>query len=523
MNKKLLRTTRVILASIFFVLITLLLLDFTGTLQRYIGFMAKIQFLPALMALNFAVIIVLILLTLIFGRIYCSVICPLGVFQDVISHIHSLKKKNRFTLKKEIKWLRYGVWVLFIVAMIIGINSFVALLAPYSSWGRIVQNLFQPLYIWINNFFAFLAERADSYAFYSKEVWIRSLSTFVISAVSFLVIGFLAWKSGRTYCNAVCPVGTTLSFFSRFALFRIHIDENKCIKCDKCTKNCKANCINGKEHHVDYSRCVVCGNCQSACPKNAITYTHINNKVKKNRDNVSEIANNVNESKRAFLFSSAIIGTTLAMAQEKKKTDGGLAVIEDKKTYKRSTEIVPAGAKSLKNLQNKCTGCQLCVSKCPNNVLRPSSDLLHLMQPVMSFEKGACRTECTACSQVCPAGAINPISREEKTGIQIGVAKWVKQNCVVVSKEHNCGNCARHCPSGAIVMVPYFKPNAQTNNGKTKFKNSTAALDKQEDNTLLIPTVNENRCIGCGMCEYVCPSRPFSAIYVEGMTVHKNI
>ena len=217
MNKKLLRTTRVILASIFFVLITLLLLDFTGTLQRYIGFMAKIQFLPALMALNFAVIIVLILLTLIFGRIYCSVICPLGVFQDVISHIHSLKKKNRFTFKKEIKWLRYGVWVLFIVAMIIGINSFVALLAPYSSWGRIVQNLFQPLYIWINNFFAFLAERADSYAFYSKEVWIRSLSTFVISAVSFLVIGFLAWKSGRTYCNAVCPVGTTLSFFSRFA------------------------------------------------------------------------------------------------------------------------------------------------------------------------------------------------------------------------------------------------------------------------------------------------------------------
>ncbi|MBO6117401.1 MAG: 4Fe-4S binding protein [Bacteroidales bacterium] len=521
MNKKLLKTIRITLGSICFALITLLLLDFTGTLRRYLTFMAKIQFLPAVMALNAGVIIALIVLTLVFGRIYCSVICPLGVFQDAVSHIHGLKKKNRFTFNKEIKWLRYGVWALFIIAMIAGVNSFVALLAPYSSWGRMVQNLFQPLYIWVNNFFAFLAEKADSYAFYSKDVWIRSISTFVIAAVSFLVITFVAWKTGRGYCNAVCPVGTTLSFFSRFSFLKIHIDADKCIKCDKCTKNCKSNCINGKEHFVDYSRCVVCGNCQAVCPKDAISYSRISNKMKKTQNVTDAKENKINESKRAFLFSSALMGTTLAFAQEKKKTDGGLAVIEDKKPYKRTTEIVPPGAKSLKNLQNKCTGCQLCVSKCPNNVLRPSSDLLHLMQPVMSFEKGACRVECTTCSSVCPAGAIQKITKEEKTAIQIGVAKWVKQNCVVVNNDHNCGNCARHCPSGAIIMVPYFKPNAD--NANMEVQNSTAALDKQDDKQLMIPTVNESRCIGCGMCEYVCPSRPFSAIYVEGMATHKNV
>ena len=523
MDKKLLKAIRITLGSVFFALITLLLLDFTGTLRRYLTFMAKIQFLPAVMALNFGVIVVLILLTLIFGRMYCSVICPLGVFQDAVSHIHGLKKKNRFKFRKEIKWLRYGVWALFVVALAVGVNSFVALLAPYSSWGRMVQNLFQPIYIWINNFFAFLAERADSYTFYSKDIWIRSVSTFVIAAVSFVVITFVAWKTGRGYCNAVCPVGTTLSFFSRFSFFKMHINTEKCIKCDKCTKNCKSKCINGKEHYVDYSRCVVCGNCQAVCPKNAVTYSHINNKVKENGNTEAEKNSVVNESKRAFLFSSALLGGSLLFAQEKKKTDGGLAVIEDKKPYKRSTPVVPAGAKSLKNLQNKCTGCQLCVSKCPNDVLRPSSDLLHLMQPVMSFEKGACRPECTACSSVCPAGAITPVTVEEKTSIQTGVAKWVKQNCVVVSNDHNCGNCARHCPSGAIIMVPYIKPDVRNNNGETEIKNSTEALDRQEVRQLMIPTVNESRCIGCGMCEYVCPSRPFSAIYVEGMEIHKNI
>ncbi|MDO5760887.1 MAG: 4Fe-4S dicluster domain-containing protein, partial [Bacteroidota bacterium] len=248
----------------------------------------------------------------------------------------------------------------------------------------------------------------------------------------------------------------------------------------------------------DYSRCVVCGNCQATCPKNAITYTY--KKEKKTETTTEETK--VDSTKRAFLTSSLLLASSVALAQEKKKVDGGLAVIEDKKAYERQNSIVPPGAKSLKNFQQRCTGCQLCVSKCPNNVLRPSKDLLHLMQPEMSFEKGACRVECTLCSEVCPAGAIEKISKEEKTTIKIGTAHWVKQNCIVVKDKHECGNCARHCPAFAIFMVP---------------------MDPNDENSLKRPAVNENKCIGCGMCEYVCPSRPYSAIFVEGNLAHQSI
>lgn len=170
-----LRTIRLTLAVIFFALITLLFLDFTGTLHAWFGWMAKIQFLPAVLALNIGVVLFLAVLTLVFGRIYCSVICPLGVFQDIVSWLSAKRKKNRFRYSSALKWLRYGVLGVFVLAIIGGLNSFVVLLAPYSSYGRIVSSLFSPLYQWANNGLAYLAERADSYAFYETDVWMKSL------------------------------------------------------------------------------------------------------------------------------------------------------------------------------------------------------------------------------------------------------------------------------------------------------------------------------------------------------------
>ena len=200
-----LRKIRIVLALIFFIGITLLFLDFTGTLHAWLGWMAKVQFLPAVMALNVGVIIALVLLTLIFGRVYCSLICPLGVMQDIMAWLGKKQRKNRYSYSPAKSWLRYGVLVLFIVAMVAGIGSFVVLLAPYSSYGRIASNLFAPVYGWINNLLALLAERADSYAFYETDVWLRSLPTFIIAAVTFVLLFVLAWRNGRTYCNTICP------------------------------------------------------------------------------------------------------------------------------------------------------------------------------------------------------------------------------------------------------------------------------------------------------------------------------
>ncbi|MBR6590646.1 MAG: 4Fe-4S binding protein, partial [Bacteroidaceae bacterium] len=223
-----LRKTRIALAAIFYTAITLLFLDFTGTLHTWFGWMAKIQFLPALLALNVGVVAVLILLTFLFGRVYCSVICPLGVMQDIIAWMGKKVKKNRYSYSPEKKWLRYTVLILFIASLLVGGGVLAKLIAPYSAYGRIAGNLLAPLWQWGNNGLAYLAERADSYAFYETDVWIKSGVTFGIAVATLFIIGILAWRGGRTWCNTLCPVGTVLGFVSRFSWLKSVIDTSKC-------------------------------------------------------------------------------------------------------------------------------------------------------------------------------------------------------------------------------------------------------------------------------------------------------
>jgi len=524
-----LRTIRLTLAVIFFVLITLLFMDFTGTLHVWFGWMAKIQFLPAVLALNVGVILFLVILTLIFGRIYCSVICPMGVMQDIIAWIgkktrSKKEQKTPYTYSPAKSVLRYSVLGVFILAIIGGVGSFVALLAPYSSYGRIASNLLQPLYRWGNNVLASIAEHYESYAFYDTDVWMKSLPTFIIAVATLLIVGYLAFKNGRTYCNTICPVGTVLGFISRFSFFHITFDEDKCKNCSMCSRNCKASAIDFKNHQVDYSRCVTCGDCLEKCKFDALHYKFAMPSMKTAfpkkaapaaaKATVKPAAPKAQEGKPAdptlrAIFGAIAVGATAKVANAQiiqeatdKKVDGGLADIIDKEVHPRSTPLTPPGSLSARNMKNHCTACQLCVSACPNGVLRPSTDLMTFMQPMMSYERGYCRPECTECAQVCPAGAIKPITKEEKSSIQIGHAVWTRELCIPIRDGQECGNCARHCPTGAITMVP---------------------LDADDPDSLKIPVVNEEACIGCGTCEALCPSRPLSAIYVEGHEVHRVI
>ena len=571
-----LRKIRITLAAICFVAVTLLFLDFTGTLHLWFGWLAKIQFLPAVLALNFVVIAILLVLTLLFGRIYCSVICPFGIFQDCVSNLSSRRKgkKARFSYSKEIKWLRYGVLVLFVIALFAGLNALVALLAPYSAYGRMVQSLLAPVWQWGNNLLAWIAERQDSYAFVTKDVWLKSLPTLIVATVTFIVVVVLAWRNGRTYCNTICPVGTTLSFFSRFAMFRPVIDKSKCKSCHACERKCKAACIDVDNHKIDYSRCVDCFDCIDSCrlgalkyrfawgrgvgsgstgaktPQNAPVGSKMTSDESKNGQNrssaaptpvaepvvrqgsptaeatdngkgvstidatspVAEPVEATDKGRRAFLVGgAAVIGGSLLSsipmrAEEEeikdKKRDGGFAEVLPKKAPNRKTPITPFGSESVEKFYKHCTACQLCVTVCPNNVLRPSSRLEHLMQPEMSFEKGYCRPECVKCSEVCPAGAILKITPEEKTEWKVGTAGVDYDLCVVNRDGVSCGNCAHHCPVGAIRMV---------------------RKNPDDEKSPRIPSVNEEKCIGCGACENLCPSRPISAITVNGYSVHHNV
>lgn len=568
-----LRKIRITLAVIVFAAVTLLFLDFTGTIHLWFGWLAKIQFLPAVLALNVAVVAVLLLLTLIFGRIYCSAICPMGVFQDCVSNLSSRRKgkKARFSYSKENKWLRYGMLALFVIALIAGLNSLAALIAPYSAYGRMAQSLLAPVWQWGNNFLAWIAERQDSYAFATKEVWLKSLPTLIISAITFTVVVALAWRNGRTYCNTICPVGTVLSLLSRFAMFRPMIDRSKCKNCHACEKKCKAECIDIDNQKIDYSRCVDCFDCLDSCrfgalkyrfawghtvtstssvtdtfradsaaPKNTVDSDSTGAKTPQNAPVGSKIASDgskyaqkralgntvvepvvrqgsptveaADNGRRAFLIGgTAVIGgallSSLPMRAEEeqikdKKRDGGFAEIIPKKIPARKNPVTPFGSQSIDHFYQHCTACQLCVTVCPNNVLRPSPRLEHLMQPEMSFEKGYCRPECVKCSEVCPAGAILKITPEEKTDWKVGTAGVDYDLCVVNRDGVSCGNCARHCPVGAISMVK---------------------KNPEDKNSPRIPSVNEAKCIGCGACENLCPSRPISAITVNGYEVHHNV
>lgn len=490
-----LRRIRVALAVISITLVTLLFLDFTGTAHRWLGWMARIQLLPALLALNVGVVVALVAATLLLGRVYCSVVCPLGIMQDAFAWLGKRRRRYRYSFSPARTVLRLVMLAIMVAAIVVGVHAVVVLLAPYSTYGRIAQTLLAPLWAWGNNALALLAERADSYAFYTVDVWLRSGATLGVAVATVALLGWLSWRNGRTWCNTICPVGTVLGYIARFSLLRPVIDTAKCNACGLCARSCKAACIDSKNHRIDLSRCVACMDCIDTCRHGAISYTT-------RRAAKAAPAETPDTGRRTFVATAAALGATAALRAQEKTVDGGLAAIADKQAPERRTPIVPPGAQGLKHMTSHCTACQLCVAACPNGVLRPSTSLTRLMQPEAGYERGYCRPECTRCSEVCPAGAILPLTREEKTAVQVGRAVWVRHNCVPLTDGVECGNCARHCPAGAIQMVP---------------------SDAADPGSVKIPVVNEARCIGCGACENLCPARPFSAIYVEGNETHRTV
>ena len=322
-------------------------------------------------------------------------------------------------------------------------------------YGRIASNLFAPVYQWGNNLLAYLAERADSYAFYETEVWMKSLSTFIIAAITFYRTVHLGMERRAHLLQHDLPGGYGARFPVQILPLQTRHRHHEVQRLRTLRPQLQGVLHQLKAHEIDYSRCVACMDCLDKCKQGAITYTrrHKSHTHRTSAGEETASAQPVDDSRRAFSPQRQYWPTTTALKAQEKKVDGGLAAIEEKKIPERATAITPPGSMSARNFAQHCTACQLCVSVCPNQVLRPSSDLTRLMQPEMSYERGYCRPECTKCAEVCPAGAIRPITKADKSAIQIGARRMDKGKLHLHHRRWECGSCARHCPVGAIQMV----------------------------------------------------------------------
>jgi ferredoxin len=446
-----------------------------------------------------------IILTLLFGRVYCSVICPLGILQDVIGRVkkgffraRKQKKKLRTTYRKPHNIVRYTLLGLTVVALLAGWTALVLWLDPYSNFGRIAAAAFKPLVAGINNGLSALLTRFGIYSVYHYQILYTNTFLAVFGIVLLALLAVLVWRRGRVWCNTICPVGNFLGLISRFSLFRVSIDASRCNHCRNCTANCKSECIDDGSFRVDADRCVACYNCLSVCNKNAIGYRPNGWSLRKKAagEPVAAAAKNTSTgtgetSLNAFQLSRRrfVQGTAITLAAAPLLAYGQ----SDEPGYGTRVRFpLPPGAAD--DFAKKCTGCQLCVTQCPMQCLRPAfleHGLLSMMQPLLWFQPGCyCNYDCTVCGEVCPNGAIAPLPVEEKHLRQMGVVHFIEDECVVKKDNQDCGACAEHCPTLAVRMEPY-------------------------SNGLRIPIIDPTICVGCGACESICPVRPL-AIFVEG-------
>ena len=450
----------------------------------------SLQFVPSLLkAISTAEVAILSLTILVmavgaFGRIYCSFLCPLGAFQDALIFLSRKIKPKKFRFKPSHRYMWYTILFLFVFPYAFGSLTMIDLLDPYSLFGRIGVYLFKPLTEMANNILVFITEFFDIYIFLPIKIHRIPITVFSITSLCFLTVFILATYHGRLYCNTLCPVGAFMGLLSCRSLFNFDIEPEKCTKCGKCAARCRSGCIDFKAGSLDLSRCVSCFDCLDICPERAVTYALISKRSNKTTSDPT---------KRKLILTGILAGTGLAFSSTPLRSAAGYLL-------KPSSPIpaTPPGSLSWDHFSGHCVACQLCISVCHTHVLRPAFyeyGFKGFLQPIMDFTKGRCDYECNACTNVCPTHAITRLDLKRKKQTQIGVVQFIKEKCIVYTKNRDCAACAEVCPTHAVYTV-------------------TAKNIRH-------PKLKSEVCIGCGACEFVCPVRETARpIYVKANRMH---
>jgi ferredoxin len=474
--------------------------DFRGLVPASVSHrLASIQFVPSMVALftgaSLAVAgLVVMVATLLVGRVYCSAICPLGIFQDVIGRVAGLVPgtRKRLVYSRGYPRLRQVFFLGCLAGILAGWAGFtLSLLDPYSVFGRMVSGLFRPVVTLANNALVKTAGALGTDALYRVEPQWAGVGALALPAgMLVLILILVVWRK-RLYCNTVCPVGALLGFLSSRGAFRLGIDANACRKCGDCLRVCKSQCIDLRSGAIDFSLCVACFNCVGVCKEHGISYKL----AWKRGPKAAPVAAAIVPDPRRREFLEA--GASLAGAMGGWLWFGGS---EGKRVERMSRVVSPPGSSGVARFLSHCTACQLCVSACPTHVLRPSFleyGLTGLMKPRLDYRHSFCNFGCNECGRVCPDGAISLLDLADKQLARIGCAQLDLERCVVKTKGTDCAACSEHCPTKAANTIPY-------------------------GNNLRLPQVDETLCVGCGACEYACPAQPVKAITVAGLNRHER-
>ncbi len=507
--------------------------------------LASTQLVPSLVALatgaTFAIGVILVLvLTLAFGRVYCSALCPLGILQDIIARVAVLfRRKGHFLPHaRPLTWLRHIFLWGTGAAVVAGWGGLaLALLDPYSNFGRIASSIFRPLLVLANNAVVGTANAFGMHGVYRVDVPWAGAGVLVLVGGFFTAVAIMSALRGRLYCNTICPVGTLLGLIAARAAFRLRINGADCVKCGECVRHCKAQCIDLRNASIDASRCVACYDCVSSCDQHGIAHAyswntpvpwlrrHDTNRptrgARASRPSRSETAGAPpaqpgfsktsdipsddydahvprNPGRRNFIVSVTTAVAGVVFAGHRTRAAGSDEIPTLAKTGKNSPAVSPPGSVGTAQFLSRCTACQLCVSACPTGVLQPG--LLEygvegLLRPRLDFTTSFCNFDCTRCGEVCPTGAIGRLAAAEKQVTQIGIADFYPARCIVVTEGTDCAACSEHCPTKAVGTEPY-------------------------GDNLRVPVMVQENCIGCGACEFACPAEPLKAIRVTGRRVH---
>ena len=492
-----LKKFRVAVAVFVFLAVSFIFLDFGNISPSGVRTsLVSIQLIPSLIrtlilfSSAFIGLMCVLAVTILFGRVYCSTICPLGIVQDISIRIaQRINRRRRFKFKKPSYSIHYGLFLFTAVFAFSGSLVLLNLFEPFSNYGRILSNLISPSVVLANNMLGNILGLFGIFFLFQIPLLHITIIT-VLASFSFLgLVMYLSYNHGRLFCNLLCPAGALLGIISRFSIFKIVIDENNCKECGLCERVCKANCINSDLKEIDFAACIGCFNCIDGCPTSGMSY-------KGRWKKTSNILPSVSEGRRAVLMTSILpaLGLLLPEIGQDSSIEMGHRGFDEGHTH----PISPPGSISIEHFSRLCTACHLCVSSCPTQVISPSFleyGIAGIFQPKMNYAASYCNFDCVLCGQVCPTGAILPLELNVKKQVQIGKAHFDKEDCIVVTKKKDCGACSEHCPTKAVKMVPY-------------------------EQRLVVPEVNDEICVGCGACEHACPVQPRKAIYVNSNSVH---